>query len=151
MTTLTEPSLFFSVDSASTSWSRNSPVSCCSCLPGGGTSRGSPVVTDAGSFLEEGARLQAAGWGIFYATISGLIAGAISVRGDADEALIITADLIGYSPAYSAAAKMNIAQATGAEVLYDDDPDGLVDRLLERYLAQAETAAAAAGLQPSDR
>ncbi len=42
-----------------------------------------------------------------------LIAGAISVRGDADEALIITADLIGYSPAYSAAAKMNIAQATG--------------------------------------
>ena len=42
-------------------------------------------------------------------------------------------------------------KATGAEVLYDDDPDGLVDRLLERYLAQAETAAAAAGLQPSDR
>lgn len=42
-----------------------------------------------------------------------LIAGAISIQGDTDETLIITADLIGYSLAYSAAAKMNIAQATG--------------------------------------
>ena len=41
-----------------------------------------------------------------------LIAGAISIQGDTDETLIITADLIGYSLAYSAAAKMNIAQAT---------------------------------------
>ncbi|MDP6945034.1 MAG: sodium-translocating pyrophosphatase, partial [Myxococcota bacterium] len=35
------------------------------------------LISDTGSYLEQGARLQAAGMGIFYATISGLIAGTL--------------------------------------------------------------------------
>lgn len=42
-----------------------------------------------------------------------LIAGAISIAGDADEVLILTADLIGYDLAYAAAAKNRIAESTG--------------------------------------
>lgn len=42
-----------------------------------------------------------------------LIAGAISIAGDTDEALILTADLIGYDLAYAAAAKNRIAESTG--------------------------------------
>ena len=42
-----------------------------------------------------------------------LIAGAISIVGDADEVLILTADLIGYDLAYAAAAKNRIAESTG--------------------------------------
>ena len=42
-----------------------------------------------------------------------LIAGAISISGDTDEVLILTADLIGYDLAYAAAAKNRIAESTG--------------------------------------
>ena len=42
-----------------------------------------------------------------------LIAGAISIAGDTDEVLILTADLIGYDLAYAAAAKNRIAESTG--------------------------------------
>ena len=42
-----------------------------------------------------------------------LIAGAISITGDTDEALILTADLIGYDLAYAAAAKNRIAESVG--------------------------------------
>ena len=42
-----------------------------------------------------------------------LIAGAISIAGDTDEVLILTADLIGYDLAYAAAAKHRIAESTG--------------------------------------
>ena len=42
-----------------------------------------------------------------------LIAGAISISGDSDEVLILTADLIGYDLAYAAAAKNRIADSTG--------------------------------------
>jgi hypothetical protein len=42
------PSLFFSVDSASMSWSRNSPVSCCCCGSDGETTSGRPVWFDTG-------------------------------------------------------------------------------------------------------
>lgn len=42
-----------------------------------------------------------------------LIAGAISIAGDTDEALILTADLIGYDLAYAAAAKNRIAESVG--------------------------------------
>ena len=42
-----------------------------------------------------------------------LIAGAVSIQGDNSEVLILTADHIGYGSAYSAEAKMNIAEATG--------------------------------------
>ena len=42
-----------------------------------------------------------------------LIAGAISIAGDTDEVLILTADLIGYDLAYAAAAKNQIAESTG--------------------------------------
>ena len=46
-------------------------------------------------------------------TYQSLIAGAISIVGDADEVLILTADLIGYDLAYAAAAKNRIAESTG--------------------------------------
>jgi hypothetical protein len=42
-----------------------------------------------------------------------LIAGAISIAGETDEVLILTADLIGYDLAYAAAAKNRIAESTG--------------------------------------
>lgn len=42
------------------------------------------------------------------------------------------------------ALETTLFKATGAEVLYDDDPATLVDRLLERYLAQAASAPTAA-------
>lgn len=42
-----------------------------------------------------------------------LIAGAISISGNSDEVLILTADLIGYDLAYAAAAKNRIAESTG--------------------------------------
>ena len=42
-----------------------------------------------------------------------LIAGAISIAGDVDEVLILTADLIGYDLAYAATAKNRIADSTG--------------------------------------
>ena len=42
-----------------------------------------------------------------------LIAGAISITGDTDEVLILTADLIGYDLAYAAAVKSRIAESTG--------------------------------------
>ncbi len=42
-----------------------------------------------------------------------LNAGAISIAGDTDEVLILTADLIGYNLAYAAAAKNRIAESTG--------------------------------------
>ena len=42
-----------------------------------------------------------------------LIAGAISIAGDTDEVLILTADLIGYDLAYAATAKNRIAESTG--------------------------------------
>ena len=42
-----------------------------------------------------------------------LTAGAISIVGNTDEVLILTADLIGYDLAYSAAAKSRIAESTG--------------------------------------
>ena len=42
-----------------------------------------------------------------------LIAGAISIAGDTDEVLILTADLIGFDLAYAAAAKNRIAESTG--------------------------------------
>ena len=42
-----------------------------------------------------------------------LTAGAISIAGDTDEVLILTADLIGYDLAYAAAAKNRIAESTG--------------------------------------
>ena len=42
-----------------------------------------------------------------------LIAGAVSITGDTDEILILTADLIGYDLAYAAAAKNRIAESTG--------------------------------------
>ena len=42
------------------------------------------------------------------------------------------------------ALETTLFKATGAEVLYDDDPATLVDRLLERYLAQAASAPPAA-------
>jgi hypothetical protein len=42
-----------------------------------------------------------------------LKAGAIYLRGNASEAVILTADHIGYGPAYAAEAKLNISQATG--------------------------------------
>ena len=41
-----------------------------------------------------------------------LIAGAISIAGETDEALILTADLIGYDLAYAAATKNRIAEST---------------------------------------
>ena len=40
-----------------------------------------------------------------------LLAGAIALKGDADEILILTADHIGYGPACCAEAKMRIAEA----------------------------------------
>lgn len=46
-------------------------------------------------------------------TYQSLIAGAISIVGDTDEVLILTADLIGYDLAYAAAAKSRIAESTG--------------------------------------
>ena len=46
-------------------------------------------------------------------TYQSLIAGAISIAGDTDEVLILTADLIGYDLAYAAAAKSRIAESTG--------------------------------------
>ena len=42
-----------------------------------------------------------------------LTAGAVSVAGDTDEVLILTADLIGYDLAYAAGAKNRIAESTG--------------------------------------
>ena len=42
-----------------------------------------------------------------------LTAGAISIAGDTDEVLILTADLIGYDLAYAAGAKNRIAESTG--------------------------------------
>ena len=42
-----------------------------------------------------------------------LSAGAIYLRGEADEAMILTADHIGYGPSYASEAKLNISQATG--------------------------------------
>ena len=42
-----------------------------------------------------------------------LTAGAISIAGDMDEVLILTADLIGYDLAYAAGAKNRIAESTG--------------------------------------
>ncbi len=42
-----------------------------------------------------------------------LRAGAIYLRGEADEAMILTADHIGYGPSYASEAKLNISQATG--------------------------------------
>ena len=42
-----------------------------------------------------------------------LLAGAIALKGDADEILILTADHIGYGPACCAEAKMRIAESTG--------------------------------------
>ena len=42
-----------------------------------------------------------------------LIAGAISIAGETDEVLILTADLIGYDLAYAAATKHRIAESTG--------------------------------------
>ena len=42
-----------------------------------------------------------------------LTTGAISIAGDADEVLILTADLIGYDLAHAAAAKNRIAESTG--------------------------------------
>ena len=42
-----------------------------------------------------------------------LTAGAISIVGNTDEVLILTADLIGYDLAYAAAAKSRIAESTG--------------------------------------
>jgi neutral ceramidase len=42
-----------------------------------------------------------------------LRAGALFLQGDAEATLILTADVIGYSPAYAASARMDIAQATG--------------------------------------
>lgn len=42
-----------------------------------------------------------------------LRAGALFLQGDQDAALLLTADLIGYSSAFAAAAKQEIAQATG--------------------------------------
>lgn len=42
-----------------------------------------------------------------------LKAGAVSLSGDADEALVLTADVIGYGPTFAAGAKMRICEATG--------------------------------------
>jgi hypothetical protein len=42
-----------------------------------------------------------------------LRAGALFLQGDQDQALILTADLIGYSPAFAAGAKLVISEATG--------------------------------------
>ena len=42
-----------------------------------------------------------------------LKAGAIYLRGNASEAVILTADHIGYGPSYASEAKLNISQATG--------------------------------------
>ena len=42
-----------------------------------------------------------------------LRAGAIYLRGEADEAMILTADHIGYGPSYAHETKLDISQATG--------------------------------------
>ena len=57
-------------------------------------------------------------------TYQSLIAGAISIAGDTDEVLILTADLIGYDLAYAAAAKSRIAESTGLlprQVVFNGD------------------------------